>query len=104
MAAVLPRRVIHCKVKQITEGDAEPRRVTEFAVEDPRELAVQRFDIVSYLWGEKAEPWSCAEPSENWDGLPGVTWRIKVTKAKMKELLRLRGGRYRVFMGRLRVY
>ncbi|KAJ0419154.1 heterokaryon incompatibility protein-domain-containing protein [Aspergillus carlsbadensis] len=89
MAAILPLRVIHRKVKKITDDKGKPRKVTGFSVEDPHRLAVQRFDIVSYRWGQKVEPWSCAERSEDWDGLLGVTWRIKVTKAKMKELLRL---------------
>ncbi|KAL2802105.1 heterokaryon incompatibility protein-domain-containing protein [Aspergillus granulosus] len=89
MAAVLPLRVICRNVTWVTEGADKPRKVTKFTVEDPRKLGVQRFDIVSYRWGKKANPWSCAQPSQNWDGLPGVNWRVTVRKAKLKEILRL---------------
>ncbi|KAK4118216.1 hypothetical protein N657DRAFT_651518 [Parathielavia appendiculata] len=89
MAAVLPLRVIHRKVTWESEGSDQARRVTEFSVEDPRALGVQRFDIVSYRWGKQAKPWNCAQPSRDWDGLPGVNWTVKIRKPRLKDILRL---------------
>ncbi|KAK4099513.1 hypothetical protein N658DRAFT_159790 [Parathielavia hyrcaniae] len=90
MATVLPLRVICRRVSWVSGDDGtEPQKVTGFFVDDPRRLGVQRFDIVSYRWGRKAKPWTCRQPGPDWDGLPGVNWKVKIRKAKLKEILRL---------------
>ncbi|GAB1215234.1 hypothetical protein ATERTT37_004420 [Aspergillus terreus] len=89
MAVVLPLRVICRDVTWVTEGTDQPHKVTKFFVDDPRKLGVKQFDIVSYLYGKKAKPWDCAPPSEDWDGLPGVNWKVNARKSKLKEILRL---------------
>ncbi|RDW81559.1 uncharacterized protein DSM5745_05116 [Aspergillus mulundensis] len=89
MPAVLPLRVICRNVTWVTDSAGQPHKATRFFVDDPRKLGVQQFDIVSYHYGRKAKPWSCAEPSEDWHGLPGVDWKVNIRKSKLKEVLRL---------------
>ena len=67
MASVLPLRLLgHI------DGD--------FFVFDPRPDGVAYFDIISYRWDK--------EPAYNCE-IPGVTWDVKVSRAKLGEIKRL---------------
>jgi hypothetical protein len=42
---------------------------------------VDRFDIITYTWGEKTKPYNC--------GIDGVTWNVKISKEKLEDIKRL---------------
>jgi hypothetical protein len=54
-----------------------------FEVFDPRELAhrVDHFDIITYTWGVKTQPYNC--------GIDGVDWNVKVSRKKLEDIKRL---------------
>lgn len=55
----------------------------KFEVFNPRDPArmVDRFDIITYTWGVKIEPYNC--------GIEGVTWNVKISPKKLEDIKRL---------------
>ena len=52
-----------------------------FFVFDPRSNNVAHFDIVSYTWGEKQNPYRC--------GIEGVDWDLIISREKLEDIKRL---------------
>ncbi|KAG4410984.1 hypothetical protein IFR04_015881 [Cadophora malorum] len=42
---------------------------------------IDHFDIITYTWGEKQEPYNC--------GIPGVNWNVKLAQQKLEDIKRL---------------
>ena len=68
MASVLPLRLLG-----YIDGD--------FFVFDPRLHQVDHFDIISYTWGEKTQPYQC--------GSDGVHWDLILSREKIEDVKRL---------------
>lgn len=68
MAAFLPLRLL-----RQTDG--------AFALVDPQREGIDRFDIISYTWGD------LEEVAYNCD-IPGVDWPVRIAKSKIKDIQR----------------
>jgi hypothetical protein len=68
MASFLPSRLL-CQING------------NFSVVDPRIVHVDRFDIISYTWGDP-------EPSYD-SGIPGVNWTLTIARNKLADIQRL---------------
>ncbi|KAF1837630.1 hypothetical protein BDW02DRAFT_576916 [Decorospora gaudefroyi] len=53
----------------------------KFSVVDPRSEHIDRFDIISYTWGDKVDPYSC--------DIPGVDWVLTIAEEKLNDIKRL---------------
>ncbi|CZT13120.1 uncharacterized protein RAG0_16705 [Rhynchosporium agropyri] len=46
-----------------------------------RSPAIDHFDIITYTWGKKEDPYNCR--------IPGVNWNVKLAKQKLEDIKRL---------------
>jgi len=56
-------------------------RFSVFDPNNPNASPVERFDIVSYSWGETVKPYNC--------GIEGVNWDVIIARDKLEDIKRL---------------